>query len=180
MQLLAFIKENNYRTFEEMIAALPPKSSRNEWLNIGGQLMPVEEVNTLRKKIVSGKIKSWDEVHVQYTAQGEKYAGQKLKHALASLSEISGIQLKKMDIHQFTTLLNTVIATKEWMTKGIYDSRAKDYSNPYRKMVYDSVPEMNEVLGKLEDNGFIKQEIAALQSFKKEIAALKKKFKLKT
>ncbi len=180
MQLLAFIKQNNCRSFEEMIAALPAKSSRNEWLNIGGQLMPVEEVNTLRKKIVSGKIKSWDEVHIQYTALGEKYAGQKLKHALASLSEISGIQLKKMDIHQFTTMLNTVIATKEWMTKGIYDSRAKDYSNPYRKMVYDSIPEMNEVLGKLEDNGFIKQEIAALQSFKKEITALKKKFKLKT
>ena len=179
MQLLQLIKENSFTTYKELTAALPAKATRTEWINIGGQLMPAEDINTLKEKIRNGKIKSWDAVHEYYQMQGGKYLQQKIKHALASLSEITGIHLKKMDTHQFNNLLNSVIVTKEWMTKGIHDSRAKDYTNPYRKMVYESIPEMNQVLGKLEDNNFIKQQIEELQSFKKEIASLKKRFKIK-
>jgi hypothetical protein len=71
-------------------------------------------------------------------------------------------------------MLNSVIATREWMTKGINDSRAKDYSNPYRKMVYDSIGEMNTVVGKLEDNSFINQQAEELQAFKKESCCIEK------
>lgn len=180
MQLWQLLNENAFKTFEELTAALPAKPTRTEWVNIGGQLMPAKEVNTLKEKIKTGKIKTWDGVHEYYQAQGEKYPQQKIKHALASLSEITGISLKKMTPSQFSSLLDSIIVTKEWMTKGIYDSRAKDYTNPYRKMVYESIPEMNEVVGKLEDNSFIKQQVAELQSFKKDILSLKKRFKLKT
>ena len=179
IQLLVFINQNNFASFEEMKAALPAKNIRGEWLNVGGQLMPAEVVNILKEKIKTGKIKSWNMLHQYYQSQGEKYPQQKLKHALACLSDIKGVNLKKMDAHQFASLLNAVVATKEWMTKGIYDSRAKDYTNPYRKMVYESMGEMNEVVGKLEDNNFIKQQIEELKSFKAGIIALKKKFKIK-
>jgi len=178
MQLLQLNKESSFKTFEALTAALPAKATRTEWVNIGGQLMPEEDTKILKEKIRNGKIKSWDAVHEYYQTQGEKYTLQKRKHALASLSDITGINLKKMNRHQFNNLLNSVIVTKEWMTKGIHDSRAKDYTNPYRKMVYESIPEMNEVLGKLEENGFIKQQVKELQSFKKEIASLKKRLKL--
>ncbi len=178
-QLLQFIKENEFASFKAMITALPARPVRGEWSNIGGQLMPVEDIGTLKEKIRSGRIKSWNAVHEYYKMQGEKYPQQKLKHALASLSEITGIRLKNMTPQQFTDLLNQVVATKEWLTKGIHDSRAKDYNNPYRKMVYESIGEMNEVLGKLEDNSFIKQQIVEMKNFKKGIVSLKKKFKLK-
>lgn len=176
--LLKFIKENDFASIKELAAALPAKSTRNEWSNVGGQLIPVTELDSLKEKIRTGKIKSWDAVHQYYQTQGDKYPAQKLKHALASLAEITGINLRKLDAHQFTNLLNGMVATKEWLTKGIYDSRAKDYTSPYRKMVYESIGEMNEVLGKLEENSFIKQQIAELQVFKKDIQSLKKKFKL--
>lgn len=177
-QLLQFIKENDFASLKDLTAALPARPLRGEWVNVGGQLIPAHDLDILKEKIRSGKIKSWDAVHEYYRAQGEKYPQQKLKHALASLSEITGIRIKQLDAHQFTNLLNGVVATKEWITKGIYDSRAKDYSNPYRKMVYDSIGEMNEVLGKLEDNSFIKHQMAELKNFKKEILSLKKKFRL--
>ncbi|MDP1763146.1 MAG: DUF4954 family protein [Sediminibacterium sp.] len=177
-QLLRFIKENEFHSLKDIIAALPAKPARGAWINTGGQLMPEETINTLKEKIRNGRIKSWDAVHEFYQAQGKKYKQEKLYHALASLSEITGIQLKKMDAHQFTNLLNSVVATKEWLTKGIHDSRAKDYKNPYRKMVYESIGEMNAVIGKLEENSFIKQQIAELHLFKKEIASLKKSIKL--
>lgn len=173
-QLLRFIKENEFHSLKDIIAALPAKPARGAWINTGGQLMPEETINTLKEKIRNGRIKSWDAVHEFYQAQGKKYKQEKLYHALASLSEITGIRLKKMDTHQFTNLLTSVVATKEWLTKGIHDSRAKDYKNPYRKMVYESIGEMNAVIGKPEENSFIKQQIAELHLFKKEIASLKK------
>ena len=177
-QLLQFIKENNFASLKDLAAALPARPSRGEWANVGGQLIPSTELESLKEKIRTGKIKSWDTVHESYQAQGDKYPAQKLKHALASLSEIKGINLKKLDARQFAALLDQMVATKEWLTKGIYDSRAKDYDSPYRKMVYESIGEMNEVLGKLEENSFIKQQIGELQAFKKEVQSLKKKFKL--
>ena len=86
--------------------------------------------------------------------------------------------MKKTSPVQFRNLLNQTIATKEWMTRGIYDSRAKDYTNPFRKMVYENIEEMNAVVGSLDHNGFINDEIAALKFFKKELNDLGKKFKL--
>jgi hypothetical protein len=44
------------------------------------------------------------------------------------------------------------------MVKGIFDSRAKDYHNPFRKMVYDNRKQMEEVIGKLDENSFHKKE----------------------
>ena len=176
--VLEMIKAKQIGSFDTLIAALPAKTNRSQWSNIGGQLIESEELVMLKEKIHHGKIKSWDHVHAFYQEQGQKYPVQKWKHAIASLSDITGIQLKKMTVHQFSNLLNAAIATKEWMTKCIYDSRAKDYANPYRKMVYENAAEMNEVMGKLEDNNFIKQQVAELQLFKKEITALKKKLKV--
>jgi hypothetical protein len=177
--LLQLAKEHKFDSFESFIASLPAKTVRNSWENVGGQLISAEEMQQLKEKIKSGKLKSWDEVHGYYVTQGEKYKQQKLNHALASLAEISGKPLRKIDQHGFNNLLNTVIATQEWITKAIYNSRAKDYNNPFRKMVYEDNAEMNEVIGKLEDNSFIKQQLAMLDQFKKEIAGVRKTFKLK-
>jgi len=113
-------------------------------------------------------------LHAQYAIKGSLYANQKCAHGLATLKEITGLPLNKLDEHQLSYLFNSAIATMEWITKGIHDSRAKDYSNPFRKMVYESFAEMNEVVGKLEDNSFIKEQIMELKSFKKEISSLKK------
>jgi hypothetical protein len=177
--LIDFIKLNNFSSLEELRKTIPSKSERNEWLNVGGQLMTKTTVDILRNKVRTGKLKCWDDVHAFYTAEGEKYYAQKIKHALASLAEIKNISLKKLDAGGISALLQEVLQTKEWITESIYTSRAKDYKNPYRKMVYESFEEMNKVIGKLEDNSFIQYQEKELKNFKKEIALLKKKMKLK-
>jgi hypothetical protein len=45
-------------------------------------------------------------------------------------------------------------------------------------MVYSSLEEMNVVVGSLQDNGFIRQEKAALKTYKKETEAVIQKFRL--
>lgn len=172
--LMCLIGKDLPDSIEALTKRIPKKIQRTSWINMGGQLMPAADLEELRKKITTGKIKGWDELHAQYAAKGELYEEQKCLHGLATLSEITEISLHKLDKHQINYLLNSAVSTMEWMTKGIYDSRAKDYSNPFRKMVYESFAEMNEVVGKLEDNSFIKEQIGELKSFKKEISSLKK------
>jgi hypothetical protein len=62
------------------------------------------------------------------------------------------------------------------MSKRIYESRAKDYSNPFRKMVYENKGEMDSVMGKIEDNQFIQDQLKELDVFKKTVKSLEKKF----
>jgi len=157
---------------------LPEKVSRGEWLNIGGQLMPKETVERLKDQIKKNKIKTWDGVHIFYEEEGKKYAEQKCKHALASLQEIHGISNKKIDPVFLGSLFHKTIATKEWITENIYASRKKDYTNPYRKLVYDTQAEMDAVTGNLHDNNFINQQKEELKEFKRQIKNLQKKIKL--
>jgi len=177
--LLELIHEQQPASLADLRKGIPAKLSRGNWVNIGGQLMPETDLTDIKNKILKQKIRSWDDLHELYRSKGQAYSKQKQLHALAALSDISQLPLNKLDEHQLAYLLNAAVTTKEWITKGIHDSRAKDYSNPFRKMVYESFAEMNEVVGKLENNSFIKDQNSQLAAFKKEIQALKKKFKIK-
>jgi len=178
-QLITFIHQQQLKKVEDLFTALPPVTKRNLWTNVGGQLITIKDVDSLRKKVRDNKIKSWDDLHAEYTVLGNQYPQQKLQHALASLAEITGITIKKITAAQLDDLLQQTVDTKQWITDGIYTSRAKDYSNPYRKMVYDTQEEMDKVVGKLDDNSFIQQQREEMVVFKKEIAALRKKLKVK-
>jgi hypothetical protein len=176
-QIVKFIQQKNISSFEQLTASLR-KPIRNKWMNIGGQLMPEPAVKTLIRNIHSGKIKDWDEVHAFYKLCSEQYATQKLQHAFASLLEIKKLSPGKFSKKIFHQLLRDAITTKEWMTRHIYESRAKDYQSEYRKMVFDTQKEMDKVLGKLKDNTFISQQQEELKQFKKQVLAIVKSFGL--
>ena len=46
---------------------------------------------------------------------------------------------------------------------------AKDYTNPFRLMVYDTEKEMEKVIGKLNDNTFIKQVKLEMSEFEEHL-----------
>jgi hypothetical protein len=178
-QLIQFIIENEIKTISILSDSLSAKTNRNEWLNVGGQLIPLENVDNMKAEIKEGKIKSWDQLHDLYQQLGNQYPQQKFQHALASLSELKCMDLKKITEDKLNEMLDKAVETKEMITKQIYQSRAKDYSNTYRKMVYDTEEEMNKVLGKLNDNNFICQQQEELKTFKGQIENVKKRFKMK-
>lgn len=176
--LTAYIKENRLTSFDDLIESLPPRLLLSEWKNIGGQLIRSEEIDKMLRQLKSGKIKSWEDVHHFYVKQSENYLLEKLGHALAAAKKVSGFILSKKNHEAFIELLQKSIATKKWIVEGIYQSREKDYSNPFRLMVYGSAEEMNKVVGSLEDNPFIQQEKEALIAYKKSISGILKKFRL--
>src|SRR3984957_403975 len=174
-QLIYHIKDNQLKKIEEIQQSLPARPVLAEWTNVGGQLIPENSLEKFLQQINNNKIRSWEQVHKFYRDEGEDYAKNKLFHSLGALKKIHGIDIKKISSKQFKNLLQSKIVTEEWMTKGIYDSRAKDYTNPFRKMVYENANEMNEVTGSLRGNSFIKQQNQLLVAYKKEIDEIGKK-----
>ena len=153
-------------------------SQRTNWLNIGGQLMPEEDVELMKNKIKQNKINTWDELHAWYSSAGEKSQQQKMQHALASLFEIENISSENISKEKINKWLDKAVAISSDITERIVQSRRKDYINPYRKMIYDSETEMNNVLGNFEDNSFIKQKQNELEKFQAHVQNLKKKFQV--
>jgi hypothetical protein len=171
--LIQHYQKNNFTNFEGFKNSLPISISRSNWMNLGGQLMKTTTVQKLTTDIKSDTITNWNDVHNRYKEEGINYANDLLEHAYCSLLEKLNITTKQFDEVLFKRLIEEAIVTKTWMTKGILQSREKDYTNPYRKMVYENNIEMNKVLGKLEDNSFIQDQFAALEEYKVIVSNLK-------
>jgi Domain of unknown function (DUF4954) len=164
--LLEHYQQNNFTNFEDFKKSLPASITRASFLNIGGQLMKTSVVNKIKADIKDDTINGWADMHNRYKAEGIAYGTDLLEHAYCSLLEILNITTKQFTPELFNDLLQQTIATKQWMTEGILKSREKDYTNPYRKMVYENNEEMNKVIGKIEDNNFIQVQFEALEIFK--------------
>ena len=169
IQLLQHFIQGRFETFDTFKESLSAKIQRSEWINIGGQLIQEEEVEEMKRSVKNNTISSWDELHEYYQVQGKNYPANKLNHAYTSLLELMQITPKQFTVELLKELLQESIKTRQWMCKGIYDSRAKDYTNPFRKMVYGNDTEMNNVVGKLEDNTFIQQQLGAFENLKLQV-----------
>jgi hypothetical protein len=178
LELIKFIDKHNIASFDKLSEALPASPERTKWVNIGGQVLPDASLSTLLKGVKNGEIIGWDAVHEFYLKNGLLYSEQKLQHAFASLLEIKGLTRAQFTATYFKELLQEGLTTKEWMVKNIYESRAKDYQNEFRKMAYDSDEEMEKVIGKLDENSFINQQQEELAEMKKLIQAISKSFAL--
>ncbi len=178
LQCIEQLKENDFKNFTSLIRQFPSPSRRTQWLNVGGQLIPEAEVEKFRKHIRAGKVKSWDDVHAFYTAQGQAYDADKFEHAFTALLEVLDLPASAFTPEVLKQILLQSVQTKTWLTEGIYESRAKDYHNPFRTMVFDNKEEMDKVWGKLEENSFIALQQKALKDFKKTVNGLIKTLNL--
>lgn len=149
---------------------------REEFENVGSQLVPVSKLDQLLQDLKAKKINSWDEMHSNYHQLSDSYILDKLKHSLASLQEVTETDTSDWDADFWSNLFDEALQTKKWICDEIYNSRSKDYINPFRLMVYENEEEMNEVVGRLEDNSFINQQSAEFAGFQKKIQAFKAQF----
>lgn len=176
-ELLLHITDNNISSFEDLKKSLQTKLQRGPWLNIGGQLIKKSSIEKCKNSIKANKISSWDDVHTFYQKQSQDYRSDKIQHAYTSLLEILNITGKQFTSKVFIKLMAEMLKTREWMCNGIYEARAKDYSNPFRKMVYETHEEMNKVTGRIEDNSFIQHQLEELDKLKKVTNTIIRKFR---
>jgi hypothetical protein len=157
------------------------KSSTSElaWVNVGGQLIPQKSVSSLLTKIKSGAIESWDQIHQFYEDASSSYTAKKRNHALLVLELITKKKLSTLTNKQLNSWLDSYLEIKSDVTARIEKTRAKDYSNPFRKIVYENEAEMIAVVGDLKDNGFIKEQNLALKAISSNIGAIKESLRSK-
>lgn len=168
-QITEFWENTGLNSYTRFKNKLPDYGKIEEWSNVGGQLVPTEDLNKLLKDITSGKINSWDDIHNFYVYQADKYPEEKLRHALSVLKNIIGIDLKKAGKDVFEQILEDGLKIKAEVVENIYRSRAKDYTNPFRASVYENREEMEVVTGSLEHNEFILMEKKKLEQCKRRV-----------
>ena len=125
-------------------------------------------------------INSWDELHEAYKMEGEIYPSKKSQHALASLLEIENINAEKINLKKLNQWLDKSVKIASSITGKISASRKKDYVNPFRKMIYDSETEMNNVIGEFDRNSFVCLQQKELCSFMKNVEKIRSKFTVGT
>jgi hypothetical protein len=126
-----------------------------DWVNMGGQISPAFKVDELRREIVRGSRKSWDDIHGAYASWREEYPMDKARHAWAVFALLNG----EKPIENKAFLKQEIAAAVEirrWMSEQIYNSREKDHLNPFKKATFRNDAEMERVIGKAGDDSFVR------------------------
>jgi hypothetical protein len=176
--LINLLKEKECKNIVQLKKAIPSKLTIEPFINVGGQLIKQQALDSLLQKIKSGKVKSWNTIHDFYEQQGNVYANQKQINALAVLETLTGIRLTNITGKEFNQLLTQAEQIQGSINNRIRQSRMKDYENEFRKMVYANEAEMKAVLGDPEQNAFLLQQQKETVQLKKTIQQIRKKFVL--
>ncbi len=152
-------------------SGISPKE-REQFDNIGGQLIPQQHITTLIQDIKTEKVNSWNQVHERYHIWSKLYPQSKTDHALASLAEITQTSPTDWDIDFIKHVLAQSLDTKKWIYSEIKKSRGKDYENPFRMLTYNSKEEMEKVVGKLEENSFLIKQQEEFNRYEEKIVKI--------
>lgn len=134
---------------------LADHARRQQWINVGGQLISKPDVDQIKTDVKHKVLTSWDEIHERYRLLGEAYPEQKLAHGIASLLNLEQAEPSALSIAQLKAWIERSIQISQWQQQQVESSRTKDYKNPFRALAYDSKKEMENVLGRISEDGFI-------------------------
>ena len=148
--------ELDYSGMCELLNGASDKTEKRvkEWVNAGGQIVPAFRVDKLRNEIGEGKYKNWNEIHNVYEEWEKEYPLDKCRHAWKVLMLLQEAE-SNFDMSRFKDELTAVLEIRKWIEAQIYESRAKDYKNSFKKITFRNQEEMETVLGKQDDNPFI-------------------------
>ncbi len=164
--LLEYIRRQEKPSLSLMHQALKGKR-RHNWVNLGGQIMPQEDLDKLKKDIGTGKLSTWKAIHNRYDKLWEKYQTEKQKHAYATLLGI--YEVEEITAETWKKALKEAVRIQQFVNDQVYLSRKKDYDNPFRKATFRNLEEMNATIGTIDDNSFIVQVRKETEDFNKHI-----------
>lgn len=155
-----------HRDIESLIGGIPVHKREKQWINCGGQIWNKEDLDFLIGEIKSGSsINTWLDIHVRYKEYSDKYNERKIRHVAASLADIEGIKSGTLTKDFFKAVFDKTILISHRIVSLTQLSRMKDYSDPFRTMVYSSPKEMEVVIGRLEDDSVIMETAEECNSY---------------
>ncbi len=157
-ELKAYFDGHAFARFREDYLDTARRPRRHAFENVGGQLIRKRDLDDLLGAIREGELDGWDAIHRRYHLLSDRYPAHRFEHAVASLLEIHGMEAPALTPERIDALIAESVATKAWICREIRKTRAKDYRNPFRLLVYENEAEMDAVVGALDDNAFIRQQ----------------------
>ena len=140
-----------------------------EWENVGGQVIPSAKIVELFDLIKQRKINTWEEVHQFYEECQKNYEAYKARYSLWILEQLYARKVVDFSKDITKDILKDVIAVSTYMYESSISSREKDYTDYFRTITYKNQEEMLEVVGKLEDNSFLKELKIETENFNKRL-----------
>jgi len=179
--LAAFFDSHSGLDFNSLIKLLgsgDPAKRIRDWVNMGGQIVPAFRVNKLREQVREGQLNTWQEIHGVYDSWYADYPLDKAHHAWSVLALLRARdrETSPLDAAAFKEELSSLLEIRQWLALQIYESRAKDFRDPFKKAVYRSQEEMDKVVGTVESGKFIKQAEEENTRFKAMIERVQSKF----
>jgi hypothetical protein len=169
---MAYLRDNPAATLQTLSGALAAKRQRC-WVNLGGQLALADDVAQLKADIKAGKLDTWTAIHEAYDRLWQKYPLDKQRHAFATLLDL--LDVKSLTPQAWLAALDEAVRIQQYIADQTYQSRKKDFDNPFRQMMYSTSEEMAAVLGTAEGNSFVKQVRQETQAFAELAEAIKKR-----
>lgn len=168
--IIRYLDESEDNSIEKLNNMFEGKRLR-EWINLGGQMMPAEYVEQLRKDINESVLNTWDEIHHRYDELWQNYQQEKLRHSYLSLLYL--LQAKEIGPEAWDWLLDKAIEIQQYICNQVYESRKKDYENPYRNATFRNEEEKIAVIGTIEGASFVKQVKEETELFINQVQKIK-------
>ena len=143
-----------------------------EWSNVGGQIIPDEKLKSLFDSIKSRKINTWQEVHAFYDECQAEYQEWKARYSVWILEQLYTRPIDSFTAEIFTDIKSDVTIVSNYMYESSISSRKKDYTDFFRTITYRNEKEMLEVVGRLEDNSFLKELKKDTETFNSSLEKL--------
>lgn len=154
-------------------SGIPGSNTRqvNQWENIGGQLVPLNRLESLLSRVESGEIPTWKEMHAEYTVFSATYIKDKARHAWQTASLLQSIRGLDPQVtkESLAELFGQVKKLSQSVEHEVLSTRAKDYSNPFRKATFHSEAEMTAVVGTVESNSFVQKTKTVMETLRNHI-----------
>lgn len=156
----------------EIICQLQEIPLYTEWENLGGQIVPKQQVQELFRRIKEGKINRWEEVHHFYDQCQSSYIQWKARYSLHLLEWLYSNNLENFTQAIFKDIHDDVLIVSNYMYENSRNTRQKDFEDYFRSITYRTKEEQEAVIGTLEDTGFLKELEVETKRFNKKLALL--------
>ena len=170
--IVSYLDEHEEETFQSISARFDGERKR-VWINLGGQLMSMDDFNQLRSDIKDGTLNSWKEIHHRYTEIWKRYPLDKLRHAYLTLKHM--LRIDEFSADDWNNILNKGIDIQNYIFNQVYETRKKDYENKFRRATFISEDEMLAAWGNLDENSFILQQRKELKEFTERVQCIRKR-----
>ena len=156
----------------EIISKLQEIPLYTEWENLGGQIVPKQQVQELFSHIKTGHIKNWSQVHQFYGHCQNNYINWKARYSLYLLEWLYSTTIDNFTQAIFKDIHDDVLIVSNYMYENSRNTRQKDFEDYFRSITYSNKEEQEAVIGTLEDTDFLKELEVETKQFNQNLELL--------